>query len=357
MKVTKMQKVVQNIQKFVENIQKFVQNVKLKLRTRNKNSKVQHILFEDFFKCDQIVNKLGYSLRANSDTKPSKMAKMNGILSQLTFILFLILFVTSFIISTQKRIFHTMLENILFIGIDVVLLVKVYTVFYKNRTKISKVIETLDKNFPHLEISQSTFQNHIKDSLKILKRFSKLFSFTCYAVVGHFLAMPFLHQIYGAFMLIDIKWEHVLTLNLLFDQYQPVVRELIFIVQTYLNVFGILFILCTDLIFGSLMQVLIMEFNILGQVMSEIDTIDPQEAITKMRTLLDIHQELIETSESLNEIFAPLQLVNAFCSIFALCTASFLAVVSYQWIVFIYYFWMPLINSQERSQEVLSQHS
>ena len=71
-----------------------------------------------------------------------------------------------------------------------------------------------------------------------------------------------------------------------------------------------------------------MEFDILGQVISEIDMIDgEEEAIKELKKLVNVHQELIEVSEEISDIFSGLLLVNSFGSILILCSASFLAVV------------------------------
>jgi hypothetical protein len=53
-----------------------------------------------------------------------------------------------------------------------------------------------------------------------------------------------------------------------------------------------------------------------------------EDVIKELKILVDIHQELIEASEKLEEIFSPLELINVFGYITALCTACFLAAVN-----------------------------
>ena len=77
------------------------------------------------------------------------------------------------------------------------------------------------------------------------------------------------------------------------------------------------------------MIILNMEFDILGQVMSEIDPREDQEgAIKEMKNLIDIHQEFIGIAEKLQEIFSLILFVNIFGMIYLICGTAFLSVVS-----------------------------
>lgn len=49
----------------------------------------------------------------------------------------------------------------------------------------------------------------------------------------------------------------------------------------------------------------------------------------KLKKFVDVHQELIEVSNDLEEIFSPILLINCVRSIVSLCTACFLSVVSF----------------------------
>ena len=101
-----------------------------------------------------------------------------------------------------------------------------------------------------------------------------------------------------------------------------------YIIEAWQNVTAIQFIVSTDILFATIFLITSMELNILGERISEISIIeDEEEAIKELRNLVDVHKQLIEVSENLSDIFAPLMLCNTFCSITSLCTASFLVVV------------------------------
>jgi hypothetical protein len=91
-----------------------------------------------------------------------------------------------------------------------------------------------------------------------------------------------------------------------------------------------LIVIATDFIFICLTQILSMEFDILTQLISEIDMIEGEdEAAKELKKLLCVHQELIEVSEKLSDVFSVLLFINVFGSIVTLCTTSFLVVVIY----------------------------
>ena len=120
-----------------------------------------------------------------------------------------------------------------------------------------------------------------------------------------------------------------MPLKLPFDQFISLIYGIINLIEAWICIFSVVVMLSTDLLFTSIMQILSMEFEILGQVISEINIENDEEAIREMKILVDIHQELIEASEKLEEIFSLLQLFYTFGSITALCTACFLAAVNF----------------------------
>ncbi|XP_070506810.1 putative odorant receptor 92a [Chironomus tepperi] len=166
-----------------------------------------------------------------------------------------------------------MIENIMFGGLFVLSLFQMYTVFYQNQTKIIEIIEKLKEHYPHSGIDQFMFK------------------------VPKYLKTTKFHE-NGYYLITTVLW------------------TIIFVTFYYI---------CTDMLFANMTQVLCMELDILGQIMSKIDPDkNEEEAIKELKKLVDIHQQLIEVSEKLQEIFSPLQLINAFGSIAALCTAIFL---------------------------------
>ncbi|XP_070504669.1 odorant receptor 4-like [Chironomus tepperi] len=92
------------------------------------------------------------------------------------------------------------------------------------------------------------------------------------------------------------------------------------------------------------MQLLIMELDILGKTISKIRFENEEEEEVKvLKKLVKIHQELIEISEILEEIFSPILLINAFGSISSLCTACFLAVTGISGYFIAKYFMFPIV--------------
>ena len=318
-----MQNITTKVRENFQDLEKF-----LKLKFSKKKSVPQHILFQDFFRCERTAKLLGISFLKGNWTVPNKWIKANSVAFLIGTILFLIFEVISCCLSIQKNMIGIMIENILFCGCYCIVGVKTYIVFKHNRAKIDEIIEKLDEHFPHYGVDQLTFK--AQNYLDILKRF-EIVDYINYAFIGMQVCfMPFLHQIYGAVKSVSIEWETLFALTLPFDQLQPVVYELIWILESWLVFYSVLYFMCADLLFFSLMQILIMEFDILSQVISEIDMIKGEEAaIKELKKLIDIHEQLIEVSEKLNEVFSFLQLINVFGSIVALCTASFLVAVNY----------------------------
>ena len=149
------------------------------------------------------------------------------------------------------------------------------------------------------------------------------------SIILHLILFPFEHQIYGAINSNTEEWKTILTFVLPFDQLQPVVYEVIWIFESWALFITFCIYMCTDLIFAILTQILSMEFDILGQVISEIDMIDGEdEAIKELKKLIDIHQELINASEDISHIFSELLLINSCGAIVIICLSSFLSVVS-----------------------------
>jgi hypothetical protein len=92
------------------------------------------------------------------------------------------------------------------------------------------------------------------------------------------------------------------------------------------NAWNVLFVLtvmlAVDFIYAGLAGVLSMEFDILSEKISKVE--DAEE----LKKLIEIHQQLIEVTGELEEIFSPLLFMNIFATIEMLCSVLFLAVVS-----------------------------
>ncbi|KAL7039895.1 hypothetical protein ACKWTF_000166 [Chironomus riparius] len=318
-----MQNIANKVRKNFQDLEKF-----LKLKFGKKRSVPHHILFQELFRCEGTARILAHSFFKETLTKPNKFAVANRIATQTAIPLFLIVEIISFGLSIQQNLINIMFENVVFCGSYFILTIKIYSVFQRDRVKIHEIIEKLDEHFPHYGVDQLIFkaQNYL-DTLKLVE--------TIYYIIYIFAGiqislMPFLHQIYGAAKSITIEWETLFALTLPFDQLQPIVYESIWIIESWLFLFTFVYLICGDMLFYSLIQILAMELNILGQVISEIDMSEGEEAaIKELKKLIVIHDQLIQVSKKLNEMFCGLQFVNVFGSIIALCTASFLLVVKY----------------------------
>ena len=85
----------------------------------------------------------------------------------------------------------------------------------------------------------------------------------------------------------------------------------------------------TDLLYSELVALTAMELQILGHKMSEIDPEDDQEkALDNLKKLVKVHEDLIEVTEKLEEIFSLILFMDLF-GIIGMCTSlAFLAFVS-----------------------------
>lgn len=298
----------------------------LKVKFSSELSSPNYISFQEFFTCETTARKIGYTFLNKHLNSPNKWIKLNGILLQVSMLVLLILELISFVVSFRSNSLNIMIENIMFSGLFVLSIVQMYTVFYQNKAKIIEIVEKLDEHYPHSGIDQFVYK--VSKYYKTSKFHEMGYYFTTTVVILHFSLMPFIHQIYGFTTSTSVDWELILSLDLPFNAFQPLIYGLIYTVQLWIIVFVTFYYICTDMIFANLTQVLCMELDILGQIMDEIDpTENEEEAIKELKNLVDIHQQLIEVSEKLQEIFSSLQLINAFGSIAALCTAIFLVMV------------------------------
>jgi hypothetical protein len=77
-----------------------------------------------------------------------------------------------------------------------------------------------------------------------------------------------------------------------------------------------------DGLYAELMMITSMEFDNLAKKISEAKSCED------LKKLIKIHQQLLEVTEKLEEIFSPLLLTNITTSISILCVAAFLGDVS-----------------------------
>ncbi|KAL7031974.1 hypothetical protein ACKWTF_007188 [Chironomus riparius] len=314
---------MENFRKSVsKNFQNFLKFFKLR-----RQPVVIYYSFQDFFFCEKLLNVLGHTFLLNPKHPPNRLTKINGVLNQVTNFILLVLLLISIFQSIRGGFVYVVLENILVLGSFTTSLFKVYMVFHKNLGKIFEVIEKLNEHFPHSHADQ--FVYNVSSNFHVLHKMYIIYNIAYYTLIPQFCSMPFVFQIYAAYKSIDLEWETILAFNLGFNQLRPVVFELIYIVEAWFIIFSVYYILGSDLLYANMVQILSMEFEILGQMIKDIDFNNNEEKVLMdHKRLVNIHQELIEVSEKLNEIFSPLILINAFASIAGLCSTSFLSVVT-----------------------------
>ncbi|KAL7025509.1 hypothetical protein ACKWTF_013502 [Chironomus riparius] len=316
-----MHEILNRIRRNFQNIQNCF---KLKF-AKNQTSPPRYILFEDFLTYETTINLLGFTFVERNRDKLNKWLKWNGFCFQLLIFLFLILELVSFILSLYNNNVPFMLENALLIGVFFVVLFKGIIIFHVNAKKILEIIKKLDEYFPHSGVDQLSFKVHTY--LRINRWLENSYYFRLTFIVLHLTLMPCLHQLYGILYSVEVEWELMFNLDLSVDLLQPFVYELVSIIEVLLMIASSIYIICTDLLFVDLVHVLVMEFDILCIKIIEIGLIkDEQEAIRELKNLINVHQKLIEISQKLNKVFSPLQLINAFGTIVALCFGCFLVV-------------------------------
>jgi len=314
------------MENFIKSVSKKIENFVKYLKLR-KQPTANYFSFEDFFFCEKMLNILGHTFLLNPKDPPSRWTKINGMLIQVATFILMILFVISIILSVRDGHLYVMLENVVLLGVFFVALVKVYFVFYKNLAKIFEALQKLDEHFPHSEADQ--FVYNVPKNFHILRKMYIIYNISYYTLIPQFCLMPFVLQIYSAYKSLDLEWETVLALNLGFNQLRPVVYELIYIFEVWFIIFSVFYVTGSDLLYANMVQILSMEFDILGQMITEIDVENREDEVLKeLKKLVDIHQELIELSENLKEIFSPSIFINLFVTISGLCCTSFLSVVS-----------------------------
>ncbi|XP_070506823.1 odorant receptor 85b-like [Chironomus tepperi] len=320
-----------------------LENILKRKLGRNKST-LTYIKFQDFLCYEESARILGFSFLRRPGSLPAKWMKLNNILFHLMLMAYMTLESISFVLSAKKKLMYIMIENVLLCGLQSIALFKMHVVLAYKRKTIAEVLEKLDEHFPHSGVDQMNFKLH--KYLRTLKIFKVLY-YTTFTIIDLSLSlMPIFHKIYGTIYSIAIEWELIVTLELPFDQQQSIIYGTMYSIEIWLVIFCAFYVISTDMLFACLIQILALEFDILGQIMSKIDVAEGEEkAIKEFKRLIDIHQQLIEVSEKLDDTFAPLQLINAFGSITALCTASFLAVSGISDYFIAKYFMFPICCS------------
>ncbi|KAG5666867.1 hypothetical protein PVAND_014875 [Polypedilum vanderplanki] len=221
------------------------------------------------------------------------------------------------------------MENVALTGAIFLFILKWYLLLHRSHENTKKIVEKLDRQYPHSGIDQLDFNTEIY--LRKFKKFFQIHFFMVWASQMQFAMMPVFHQFYGLIKSEEIEWEHIFAINLPFDTintwwfYWP---NLFY--GTWLMAYSGMTFFCTDTLYATLTHLITMELNNLAQIMSEIDwDVEDEEAeekaIKELKKLARIHQQLIEVTEELNKISSPLLFVHALSCLLMLCTVAFLA--------------------------------
>lgn len=313
---------------FVENILKRVQKTRkyLELKFQKKTPVETCISFQKFFACEKFSQLAGYSFLLNPENPVNKWARLNTTLSQVGQIILIFIYIISIILSIREGQLYVVIENVLMTAVLFVILIKIYLVLYMHKREICEVTERLKVHFPNSLADQKVY--NVSEYWRMLNNLNIFYTINYFSVVPYFCMFPFLKHIYCTYMSIESEKEHIFVINLAFHQLQPVVYELIYIFEAWMVACAVLSLVSFDLLYENLVQTLVMEFDILGQAISKINFDQGEaEAVKQLKSLVDIHQELIDIAEKLEEFFSPILLINTFAAIVTLCTASFLSVV------------------------------
>lgn len=315
------------IKKFYYTFLKFYQQKFCNNHVRPLRTNILYIW--DFFPCESIFLKFGISFlsQISISSRPKLKWKIHAIISVSLLILFLLLTTINFVYSVVKhRSFIDAVESFAYMGVFVIVLLKNFTIFYLKRETIIEIVAKLDQHFPQSGIDQIRFG--VNEKLKWLIFFLKMFVFG-YAIVWLiFISLPFAARIYDFLGIRPGEIKLILPIYYPFDKYSSPGYEFAFFMEAWVQLLILIIATVTDLLFSSLVCVLSLELEIIGHLLSEIDEDDDERAITEMKLFIDVHQDLIEVSEKINDIFSPSLFVNILASILVLCNVEFLIMVS-----------------------------
>lgn len=284
------------------------------------------IEFSDFFKTEKYFLNCGVNnLPIKNSSKNQKWFKYHMVFFTFANALYLIMFIGSFFASMKENApLMEIVENAVSITVFASVLCKVIFVIYLKREKIKQIVEKLDQHFPHSARDQHVYG--IKDDLKLLNTFYRICLIIFCSVYFQYTFMPFFAKLYGYFMSVDVALLPIINLRFPFHemQMQPIAYIIINSFHIWFLGFTMNVTLASELVAHELLSLIIIKFKIIGKEMSEINPRDDEiEAIKKMNKLVDIHKELIDICESLEEVFSVLLLFDIFSTMAMICGGLF----------------------------------
>lgn len=301
-----------------------------------------YIDFGEFFRSEGMLNFFGLS-NLPRDTPISRSRERRALfkLSMIISLVFLGLNVTSFMYGLiHGGSLLVLTENVGCICIEMLILIKGLMIMYWRREKFVDIVFKLKQHFPDSAWDQHVF--HVSQHLKTLKTCVTICASLYRAVMVQFTSMPVFIKLYGLIFSQETQWELIIQILLPLDTSAPIVYSLLSIINTWSFIVGTFTVLMTDLLFVELVAVINVELEALAQLISEIDPADGQdEAIDELKKLSENHQQLIDISEELKDIFSPILFIDCFSMMITMCCTAFLSLVIY--LIFFEFFMMSII--------------
>ncbi|KAG5669089.1 hypothetical protein PVAND_016986 [Polypedilum vanderplanki] len=334
-----MEKIVIELNQKVTILKQFLSVLKIRIQNflqRSNHVIPMYITYNDFFKCDKILNYFGFTFLPNYLETNLKFQRIH---SQIAFIGMVILGLhstISFIIAgievknVDKNFIFTALENLAMSGVFINIFMRVLLVLFLHRKVLIEIITRMDQHYPHSGIDQMNFET--EKYLKLMKVFHFVLLIPFSEMCTQFCLTPFAHKLYGYFWSVDVEWEPLLAVFYPFDQQQWFIYWPFYLIQSWLVTFTVYISNAMDLLYSSMTNVLVMEFENLSQIISEIDWDDDdngeaeEAAMKELKILINVHNELCDIATELRKIFSPLMFFNVFASIVTLCVLAFLVV-------------------------------
>lgn len=210
-------------------------------------------------------------------------------------------------------------------GFVVMSVAKAYGVVYNNREGLRDIVSRLETLFPKTMAKQ--LKHNVHKFNDDLKRISIFFIFMNTSGIWMYNLTPIFIQIYGIIFEGHFYDKKLPTpMWFWFDPYQPGTYEALYVLISWTGFTIAMTILATDLMFCSILTLVSMLFQILSSEIREIQSKD-EAAVKLLKGQIKMHQELIEISQKIEEIFSPSFLLNVFSSSFVICLTLFQAVV------------------------------
>ncbi|KAG5669096.1 hypothetical protein PVAND_016993 [Polypedilum vanderplanki] len=325
----------QSLRNFKHFLSNFVTNLKSFLLKSN-HVHSMFIAYNEFFKCEKILQLLGCTFLPTYLEIDLSLRKFHYKIACIGLLTNAIHGHISFVISGNallrgdKNYVFMFLENLSVTGIFMTVLVKAFLLLFKHKNHLQIIIERIEQYFPKSGTDQVVFKTD--KYLKLIKTFYFVLVVHYSEVLLQFCLIPFLHKFWGWYFSNDVQWEPILSLIYPFDQQQPIIYCMIYLLNFWLLMVLAFISSATDLLFASMTNVLSMEFDNLAQIISGIDWDDDdnheeaeEKAIEKLKILINVHNDLCDIAQNLNNIFSPLLLINMVASICSLCIFAFLA--------------------------------